>query len=98
MAQQIIKLNGLSSEEQQLVNEIMTFIDNNEKDDLLEIQQWIDRCKADVILSAPRFDGHDINSWVDFEDLYRKQGWKVVYDKPAYCETYKAYFVLSKKK
>ena len=38
------------------------------------------------------------NHWLDIEDLYRKQGWNVVYDKPAYCETYKAYFIFSKKK
>jgi len=32
------------------------------------------------------------NKWLDFEDLYRKAGWAVVYDKPAYCESYPATF------
>ncbi len=32
---------------------------------------------------------------LDIEDIYRKQGWKVVYDKPAYCETYDATFTFS---
>lgn len=35
--------------------------------------------------------------YLDFEDLYRKQGWKVEYDKPAYNESYKAFFVFSRK-
>lgn len=30
--------------------------------------------------------------WLDFENLYRQKGWKVEYDKPAYCETYPAYW------
>ena len=27
-------------------------------------------------------------NWLDFEKIYKKRGWKVEYDKPAYCETY----------
>ena len=30
------------------------------------------------------------NHWLDVEDYYRKAGWTVIYDKPAYNETYKA--------
>ena len=40
------------------------------------------------------FDNH----WLDVEDIYREQGWDVKYDKPAYNETYDAYFVFSVKK
>ena len=40
------------------------------------------------------FDKH----WLDIEDIYCAQGWKVVYDSPAYCESYPAYFVFSIKK
>ncbi len=32
------------------------------------------------------FDQH----WLDFEDLFRAQGWKVVYDKPGFNESYEA--------
>jgi hypothetical protein len=32
------------------------------------------------------------NHWLDVEDVYRKAGWKVEYDKPAYNESYDAYF------
>lgn len=30
--------------------------------------------------------------WMDFEDHYRKAGWNVEYDKPAYNENYPATF------
>lgn len=36
--------------------------------------------------------------YMDFEDMYRKSGWLVSYDKPAYDENYDAYFVFNKKK
>lgn len=32
------------------------------------------------------------NGCLNFEEIYRAQGWKVKYDKPAYCENYDAYF------
>lgn len=36
--------------------------------------------------------------YCDVEELYRKAGWKVKYDQPAYCESYDAYFVFEKGK
>jgi hypothetical protein len=35
--------------------------------------------------------------WLNFEDVYRNAGWIVEYDKPAYCESYDAFFVFRKK-
>jgi len=35
--------------------------------------------------------------WLNVEDIYRAQGWKVTYDKPGYCESYDANFSFSKK-
>jgi hypothetical protein len=34
--------------------------------------------------------------YLNFEELYEAQGWKVVYDKPAYNESYKANFTFIK--
>lgn len=34
--------------------------------------------------------------WLDVEDLFRAEGWKVVYDKPAYNESYEATFTFSR--
>lgn len=45
------------------------------------------------VLKISLFSNHNL----DVEDLYRAQGWKVEYDKPAYCETYPATFTFSKK-
>lgn len=36
--------------------------------------------------------------WLNVEEVYRDQGWKVEYDKPAYNETYSAYFKFKAKK
>lgn len=35
--------------------------------------------------------------WLEVEDIYRAAGWKVVYDRPGYDETYEPFFVFSKK-
>lgn len=35
------------------------------------------------------------NGWLDVEDIYRKAGWKVDYDKPAYNESYEPTFTFS---
>ena len=37
------------------------------------------------------------NGWLDVEDIYRKAGWVVEYDKPAYNESYDATFTFSTK-
>jgi hypothetical protein len=36
------------------------------------------------------------NGWLDVEEVYRAAGWRVEYAKPAYNETYDAFFVFSK--
>jgi hypothetical protein len=38
------------------------------------------------------------SKWLDIEDIYRAQGWSVVYDKPAYCESYEATTTFKAKK
>ncbi len=42
------------------------------------------------------FRTENIKKWLDFEDLYRKMGWKVEYDQPGYNESYDAHFKFSK--
>ena len=36
--------------------------------------------------------------YLDVEAHYRKAGWTVMYDKPAYCESYEATFKFTKRK
>lgn len=38
------------------------------------------------------------NNWLDVEPIYRAAGWAVEYDKPAYCETYRAFFTFKRKR
>lgn len=38
------------------------------------------------------------NGWLDFEDVYRQEGWKVEYDKPGYNESYEPSFKFSRKR
>lgn len=37
------------------------------------------------------------NNWLDFKDIYRGAGWWVTFDRPAYFETYDAYFEFKKR-
>lgn len=37
------------------------------------------------------------SGWLNFEGAYRAQGWKVVYDKPGYNESYEAYWEFTRK-
>jgi len=50
--------------------------------------------RKDTSLKRVIFDNH----WLDIEEIYRKAGWKVTYDKPAYNESYDANFDFEKKK
>lgn len=47
-------------------------------------------CTGETGLTSSKiFEKH----YLDIEDIYKDAGWKVTYDKPGYCETYKAYFI-----
>jgi len=37
------------------------------------------------------------NNWLDFEDLFRRSGWVVVYDKAHYTDSYDSSFTFAKK-
>lgn len=45
-------------------------------------------CERGKIARGDVFD----NSFLDVEDVYRKAGWRVRYDKPGYNEDYEAFF------
>lgn len=38
------------------------------------------------------------NGWLNVEEIYRRAGWIVDYDKPGYNENYEAYFTFKKKR
>jgi len=58
------------------------------QDDIVEILEEKGFARNDI------YDRH----WLDVEDIYREKGWNVKYDKPGYCEDYRAYFEFKAKK
>lgn len=61
---------------------------------VVELAQKIaaETLSAEAIDEQLFYDRH----WLDFEVIYRKEGWSVVYDKPAYNETYEAFWTFSR--
>lgn len=49
--------------------------------------------RGQAVTSSEIYD----KKWMDFEPLFRDAGWKVEYDKPAYCESYEPNFTFSRK-
>ena len=50
--------------------------------------EYVLKYAPEEVTRATIFD----NNWLDIEPTYRKAGWKVIYDGPAYCENYPATF------
>ena len=65
--------------------------------DTVTIKQ--DEILAEIAKLQDTFSRQDIydNKWLDFERVYRENGWKVKYEKPAYNENYPAYFEFTPK-
>lgn len=61
---------------------------------IVTVQDAVSRIlkKNPTIAPGSIFDNH----WLDVEGVYRKAGWVVSYDQPAYNESYLAHFVFSK--
>jgi len=58
----------------------------------LEIQR-LAKVQGEPVTSQQIYD----NGWLDFEPLFERVGWAVVYDKPAYNESYPATFEFTRK-
>lgn len=63
-------------------------------DVILEIQNCAYHKHGVELTRHQIFDQH----LLDVEEVYRAQGWKVEYDKPAYNESYSAYFTFQARK
>lgn len=53
-----------------------------------------------VLEKMPHLDRDELFSkhYMDFEPVFRENGWDVYYDSPAYCESYDAYFKFTAKR
>jgi hypothetical protein len=74
----------------------------NHKKDIISIYQ---KDIINAIIGEAELVGEHITKdeiydkkYLDFEETYEEYGWNVVYDSPAYCESYEPYFKFSAKK
>lgn len=53
----------------------------------------------DELLRRSNYCRQDLfdNCWLNFESVYEKAGWEVLYDKPGYCESYEPTFTFIRK-
>ena len=84
-----LKLTGIPDQVINVVNELIVANWSNhtnravvKQDDILTRLTTGETTRQDIVSAG----------WLDFEDLYRKQGWIVSYDKPGYNESYSAFF------
>lgn len=76
-----------------VINIVNQLLKDNYKSDRIRIYQ------KDVVKAIKDHTGGTCEmKWLDFEDFYRATGWGVTYDKPAYCETYDAFFIFKPSK
>lgn len=75
----------------EVVNELLLESYRNDNSSIIILQNDI----IDKLINRnPEWTRNQIfdNKYLDFEMAYRKQGWKVFYDKPAYYEDYEPRF------
>jgi hypothetical protein len=58
----------------------------NDKRIIIELSQL----KTEIAITG--FNIQMQNQWLDFENIYRKQGWRVVRDIPGYNESYETFW------
>lgn len=53
-----------------------------------------------ILAKMPIVERYEVfkKGWLDIEGIYGEAGWKVVYDKPGYNETYKANWTFTRKR
>ena len=80
----------------------MSLLLRRKKSFLALLSRWSIRILQDDIIKGimgrSNYSRNEIfdNHLLDFEDVYRDQGWSVMYDGPAYCESYDPYFLFKK--
>jgi len=84
-----VKSKKVNSDVEQIVDTLL--LERANKRQIIIYQDEI----VKALKSLKKYSRKDIfeNGLLDFEDAYGAQGWKVTYDKPAYNEDYRAYFL-----
>jgi hypothetical protein len=89
------KLNNIPKEVIESFNELLAEKIDNYGFATLKQNEVIKRIQSKLSISSR--DIFDKN-YLDIEDIYRAEGWKVEYEKGAYYETFEPYFTFSKQK
>lgn len=55
---------------------------------IISQQEIVDKLSLTSITEAEALD----KGWFDFEDAYRRRGWRVTYDRPGFNESYGAFW------
>lgn len=75
-----------------IINELIVKHWNYDTNTSIVEQNYIIQKILETKISLNRHDIF-INNWLDIEDIYRAEGWDVIYVKPAYFEDFTAYFI-----
>lgn len=83
-----LQISLIPNEVFECVNELIAKNLKGKRSTVLQKELLVLICKRMRVRSETVFK----NNWLEFEDHYRKAGWKVSYDSPGYCESYDASF------
>ncbi len=78
------------------VNKLITAKIGTSKSVTLTQEEILEKIGASEREEKFRKQVHE-KKWLDFEPIYRKAGWKVVYDKPGFNESYEPTFTFTAK-
>lgn len=101
MSKPITPREALKKKEERLPDEVFDAFNEMIADNLRDgVATFKAKDVAALIRSKLQIKGEQVydKGYMDVEPLYRKAGWKVEYDQPAYCESYDATYTFSAKR
>lgn len=92
--EEVIKLKTIPDIIINAVNDLLVQkYDKNKHRAIIKQSEILDKVVGDPDCGMLTRDSVFRNNYLDFESEYQEIGWKVTYNKPAYCETYEPYFI-----
>lgn len=84
----VLKEETVPNEVIEVVNKLLVQNKNNANYIKITMEEVVEELMKIGFKRNEVFD----KGFLNFENIYRKQGWTVIFDKPSYNETYKAYY------
>lgn len=92
--EEVIKLKTIPDIIIKAVNDLLVQkYDKNKHKAIIKQSEILDKVVGDPDYGMLTRESVFRNNYLDFESEYQAIGWKVTYNKPAYCETYEPYFI-----